>query len=519
MYTYIIVDDESLIRKGTQKKLEAMKDILTCVGEAADGAEALKLVEELKPDLAIVDMQMPNMSGMDLLPLIHQRHADIKLIVISGFRDFDYIKQAIASGAVDYILKPFSKEAIQKCVKTAISHIENRENISRQIADTAEEKENAYYEYDIQYLTNLILGYHTNSSKITSQKLNFINDTRHLILVTLYFGKNRPRLDIQEWIEEQGFGDLALYLTDKSVPQLGFLILLIPTKSALSTQNLVHQISDALLLLGKDHQISLQIGISLAHEDLQELHQAFTETSTALNEQPLCNLLPSVYLYEKEPTPQTLIWDKEDEFLFRLEAGMREEVERLTREMFQYMKRQKNLTLNDAKYYCYTLSSECQRILNYYLKQDIPRTFGSMQNIVSHIFHLEELEEYFLQFFLNMTNLLKPQSVYALDDVVEKMQLYIQFNYQKNLTQDYIASLFYMNRSYLSTIFKQRTGMKFVDYLNHIRLEKAMEYLRLSDRKMYQIAKSVGYDNTKYFFRVFKKKTGITPEQYREKFR
>ncbi|MDO4622382.1 MAG: response regulator [Eubacteriales bacterium] len=519
MYRYIIVDDESLIRRGTRKKLESMQDMLTCVGEASDGQEAIRLAEELKPDLAIVDMQMPNMSGMELLPILHQKHPDIKLIVISGFRDFDYIKQAIASGAVDYILKPFSKEAIQKCVKTALSAIEDQETITRQITSTTEEKESAYYEYDIQYLTNLILGYHTGSSRISSKKLNFINDTHHLVLMTLYFGKKRPDMDMQGWVEEQGFGDLALYLSDKSVPELGFLILFMPTRNAINTQNLVLQISDALLILGRAHQVSLQIGISPSHEDLTELHQAFRETSSALNDQLLDNSLPSVYTYEKETPPRTLVWDREDEFLFRLEAGMNEEVRKLTAELFLFMKKQKNFTLNDAKYYCYTLTAECQRIMNYYLKQENPGTSGSMQNIVSHIFHLEELEEYYLQFFLNMTDLLKPQSVYALDDVVEKMQLYMQFNYQKDLTQDYIASLFYMNRSYLSTIFKQRTGMKFVDYLNNIRIEKAMEYLQTSDRKMYQIAKSVGYDNTKYFFRVFKKKTGMTPEQYREKFR
>lgn len=88
-------------------------------------------------------------------------------------------------------------------------------------------------------------------------------------------------------------------------------------------------------------------------------------------------------------------------------------------------------------------------------------------------------------------------------------------NYQKDITQEYISYLFYINRSYLSTLFKARTGEKFVDYLNSIRIEKAKELLAGSQRKMYQVARAVGYDNVKYFFRVFKKKTGITPEQYR----
>ena len=68
----------------------------------------------------------------------------------------------------------------------------------------------------------------------------------------------------------------------------------------------------------------------------------------------------------------------------------------------------------------------------------------------------------------------------------------------------------------LSTLFKQKTGMKFIDYLNEVRIEKSKELLKDSNRKMYQISKAVGYDNPKYFFRIFKKKTGMTPEQYRE---
>ena len=95
-------------------------------------------------------------------------------------------------------------------------------------------------------------------------------------------------------------------------------------------------------------------------------------------------------------------------------------------------------------------------------------------------------------------------------------QLYIQHNYQKYLIQDFIASLFYLNRSYRSTLFRQTTRTKFVDYLNSVRIEKAKEILENSDRKMYQVAKAVGYDNTKYFFRIFKKIVGISPEQYRK---
>lgn len=457
MYSYVIIDDESLIRKGTIKKLQPLSDEVTCVGEAADGVSGLQLIEELSPDFVILDMQMPTMDGMELLPLLAEKFPQLQKIVISGFRDFDYIKQAISSDAIDYLLKPFSKEALQDCVRTAIKRIEDSQHIHEQIMDSSEQKEAAYYEYDKQYLANLILGYH-----------------------------------------------------------IGFLILFMPNNHVISAKTLTRQIADALLDHSASLHIPLLIGISRLHSDLAELHQAFDETSIALNRQPVQGgTLCESFAWAEEQAPRQVIWDREDEFLFRVEAGMLDEISALSDLLFNWLESLPQFTLADAKYYCYTLSNKCRLILNYYLRQDDTKSSGSMQNVVSHIFRISELKTYYRQFFLNIGELLKDDNVYALDDTVEKIKIYIQHNYQKNLTQDFIASLFYMNRSYLSTLFRQKTGMKFIDYLNDIRIEKAKDMLLHTDRKMYQISKSCGYDNTKYFFRVFKKKMGVTPEQYK----
>ena len=194
---------------------------------------------------------------------------------------------------------------------------------------------------------------------------------------------------------------------------------------------------------------------------------------------------------------------------------MGEEVSALTKQLFTWFTEMSSLTLDDAKYYCYYLSGQCHQIINYYMKQEGESQSGSMQNIVRQMFRLDELQDYYRQFFMNTASLLKGESIYAIDDVISRVQIYIQHNYQKDLTQDFVASLFYLNRSYLSTLFRQKTGMKFIDYLNEIRIEKAMEMLTGTSRRMYQISKAVGYDNPKYFFRIFKKKTGMTPDQYR----
>lgn len=518
MYTYIVIDDETLIRKGTIKKLKTMENQITCIGEADNGQSGLTLIEEVHPDFVILDMQMPVMGGLELLPCLAEKYPEMPLIVISGYRDFDYVKQAISADAIDYILKPFSKEAIQECVSRAIERLENSQTLSRRLADSDEQREAAYYEYDIQYLTNLILGYHTGENSISSEKLNFINDTHRLMLLTLYFRSSSDIQDIniQSWLEDGGFGDLALYLSDPASSQIGFLVLFMPNTEVIHSRRLVDQISSSLTSYAQQMNHPVLIGISQPHSDLNELHTAFVETSSALNRQNMNDSSETIFYYKEESEPRSFVWDQEDEFLFRVEAGMSDEVQSLTEQLFHLMRTASDFTLADAKYYCYYLSGQCRNIVNYYLKQDNPKSSNSIQNVVNYIFSLEELKEYYHQFFINITQMLKTESIYSGDDVVEKIQTYMQHNYQKNLTQNFIASLFYLNRSYLSTLFKQKTDMKFIDYLNDIRIQKSKELLKDSSRKMYQISKAVGYDNPKYFFRIFKKKTGMTPEQYRE---
>ncbi|WP_346909949.1 response regulator [Faecalicatena orotica] len=516
MYTFIIIDDEKIIREGTLKKLSDLNDRITCIGQADNGAEGMKLVEEYNPDIIILDMQMPVMGGTELLPYLSEKYPNKPLIVISGYRDFDYVKHAISANAIDYILKPFSRDTVQKAMLDAIARIDNDASYQTLLSNE-EQAEANYYEYDIQMLENLILGYHTASAAISSRKLGFINETHNLLLLTLHFEKPLEDVSIEEFIVEHNFENLAIYLKNPNNSQLGFIIIFVPEEGTLTDKQLALQITEALLAWLNGHDSRATAGISRTHNSLTELHDAFLETSDALNSQSLSQKELKYYFNINRKEQIFISWDKQEEFLFRVEAGMTEEVHILIDELFFFYQTVPRCTLADVKYHLYQLGSQCRLIMNSYLNQNgSSADSSSMQNVMSYIFSLEELKNYYMQFFTNITALLKPQSVYAIDDVIEKIKIYISRNYQKNLTQDFISCLFYLNRSYLSQLFKNKTNQKFVDYLNQVRIDKAKELLSGSDRKMYQVAKAVGYDNVKYFFRVFKKYEGITPEQYRE---
>lgn len=520
MFTYIIIDDEILIRKGTLKKLEPMHEEITCIGEADNGQDGIKLIAETKPDFVILDMQMPVMNGMELLPYLASHYESMPLIVISGYKNFDYIKQAISARAVEYLLKPFSADMIQDCVKKVLNQLQQRSEIRQQLKLTEEQTEQVRYDYDISLIHNLIFGYRTLDPILTSHRLNYINTTHNLILLTFGYYENADDSKFSLWLEENGFGDMALYISGRDVQQpQGFLILFLPQQDPKLQKDLAKQIFRSFRTYLLSLELKPVVGFSSIHHSLSDLNTAYRECALALDQRPLAAPKNSVCFYQSELHPITINWEHTGEFLFRIEAGMTDAVSELSNDLFQYYESIPGCRLIDVKAHCRKLAGSCQQLITEYINSpasDTSEGSGSMERVSSHFFHITDLEAYYRQFFMNVAFMLKPYSVYNSDDVIENVKTYMQRNYQKDLTQDYIASLFYMNRSYLSSQFRKKTGEKFVDYLNDVRLEHAEELLQNPGQKMYQIAKAVGYDNEKYFFRIFRKRTGMTPDQYRK---
>lgn len=516
MYTYLIVDDEPLIRKGTIKKLMPLSDRITCCAEAENGQEAIVLVRELCPDLVILDMQMPVMDGMQLLPYLSEHYPDTPLIIISGYQNFDYMKQSIASRAVDYILKPFSREEIQKTVLSVLDSLANKKQLENRISLAQSEKEEACYNLELQTLENMLLGYKTDIADFHSSKLSFINSLHQYVLFSIYYFTEKQTHPLQTWLSSSEYSSVSVYLSGQSTRQLVFILLFLPENTDASS--LISHFQKHLVAFLSAHGHQVLIGVSCIHNQLSSLNAAFRETKNVLNTQPACPEAYSCFFYPSETISREIDWEKEDELLFRIESGASDKVKELSSELFAYCRSIPYCTLLSVKHYCERLCAFCYTILNSYLHQsnETPQTSASVQAVTDTLFTLDDLENYYCQFFSNLTFMLQSQSVYANAELIDRICIYIRRNYQKNLTQEYIASLFYLNRSYLSQLFHQKTGEKFIDYLNGIRIEKAKNLLKNTDKKMYQIAKTVGYDNTKYFFRIFKKKTGISPQAWRE---
>ncbi|MGO4695614.1 response regulator [Paenibacillus sp. 2TAB26] len=514
MYSFIIVDDEPLIRKGLLKKIQSFEHKLTFAGEADNGADGLELIQHLDPDIIFTDMRMPEMDGKSLMKIVHQQYPDKKMIVISGHSDFEYMKEAISAKVVSYLLKPFSREEIHRTLEQAIDAIEKERNVKQEVVLKAAEKEHISYHSDIQSLLHLLIGIQQKDKLpiFQSARLKEVSAASAHILLTLYAPASiqQPMIGLQQDY---------IYIPHSQSDKLAFILLSFTEERSVTTM-LKHAERTAAELI---HTVSVRkgsegcVGISTVVHHLSMLRQAHHETIAALDQRSITDF-GRCYLYNKQRLlPDVMLWERTHELLFLIESGQTAKVKELVLDFFAFYIRQPAVSLAQLKEQSRDMIQEVKKILSAYLQtHEDGSPSSSLESVLNISFDLISIQEYLLTVLMSTADLLKENSAYSSENMIDNIKTYIHKNYTKDLTLEKISSLFYLNPSYLSFLFKEKTAQNFTDYINQLRIEQAKTLLKSTDDKIYKVAKQLGYDNPKYFFRVFKKMTGHTPEEFRK---
>ena len=378
------------------------------------------------------------------------------------------------------------------------------------------EKEYFQFDSDIQLIRNILLGLmDQNHPSLSTNRLASIFKTHDYFLLTLHTIGNIDNDKIKIYTQ-QALGNLGLYFPHLHFSNIGFVLFFFPQKSPLQMESTCRKLAQNLVDFLKTPENPVSAGISSLKCELDSLPKAYHETISALNNTQLKETNQFYYYKSDEKPSNAFVWDSMNEFLFRIEVGETQAVQTLLDQFYLIMYENEKNKIIDLKVFFLELTMAVRNILKDYIGTSYSNRYsGSLQGILDSMFDFEELKTYFSHYFVNIAEGMTSKSIYSTDDIVEKVKLYVQKNYQQDLTLEFITSLFYINRSYCSHLFKKVTGNNFVDYVNSIRIEKAEALLIHTDKKMYQIAKVVGYDNAKYFFRIFKKVVGVTPEQFR----
>ncbi|RUT35552.1 response regulator [Paenibacillus zeisoli] len=543
MYTVLIVDDEEPVREAIRILGEWKTLGVSQIYEAADGKEALAMFEKCKPQLVMVDMKMPEMNGAEFLQVVEQIYPQLLTIVISGYNDFQFTRQAIRSKVVDYLLKPVNRQDLNQALRKAIGVIEAKrisenEQITRNITlnmSLPRLKENiylsilerSYKEQSSEGLLPLIEAdglkscYLTavvrimNQNAVCSRRFNgeaallqyavsnVLGDVSDSNLQAFSFANpKRPREMVVVYTSTKG------YLEDSSF-KAGLLV-----KRALTT-------------LGRLFDIQVVAGIGSPYKELSELADSYDEAKAALQATDLLRLSGSVIstgTLESRGSRESLglsLGSRVALLRSTLEAGNMGQARSLLDDYLSTVKSLGKFTLGEADWMLHDF-----RIL----LSDLAIDFGVPVNAhqASGLFRILDTAQTghdflnFEQFHSVMGELLKIYGEQIRQRVagsrsfhIEDVKEYIDRYYYEDIKISMFTEKYYLSREYLMKLFKQQYGFGIHEYMQSVRMEKAADLLNDPQLKVQEISEILGYKDKNYFSKAFRNYYHLSPSEYR----
>lgn len=499
----LIIDDEFIMRQGLKHMLDWERQGFEIVGEASNGKEGLELIAGCNPHIVLCDIVMPQMDGVDFSKMVQSVYPEVQIIILSSYDNFEYVKGALQSGAVDYVLKPtLNPQELLEILKRAAKKIpgltliqEDRVSLEKSLERylLGSEKELAGPEVveRFPYTFYRLFGISIHQSNRKGQNISGIlydkiiesmkelkNCTfvsaliREDILCLVLNFRAGDREEIYEYMEK-----LTLQLTAFHNRIYGVL------SSEFSTRSMIKSIYEEEILpnMGKAFYC-------------QRIHLYMPQKTESCS--PLLKLdynRFSGYLNEKRfKDAIELLYD----YIFDAVRGRMEE--------YRLKNQIKNMLDNilDST----DLEREQKEEIRYGIFKKIDQTIYEKEFISV----LEEIKQ---ELYLNLESGLEE------DYRIRQILSYISDNYNQDLDLNDIAKVFSFNYYYLSAYFNQHMEEGFSEYLNRIRIEQSCRILKEKEMSIAQVSSEVGYSDPSYYCRVFKKVTGDTPSAWRRSHR
>lgn len=507
----LIVDDEVLVRQGIKHLLQWEQEGFAIVGEAANGQEALKLIEQLQPHIVITDIVMPQMDGVELTSIIKERYPQIEVIVLSSFSEFHYVRDTFQKGVADYMLKPkLEAEQLLTILKRTAKRIPSLQLAAHEHAEQP----------SINILLDrLMSGYELDETSGELPKL-FAYPSFRLFGADLKYGRTyatmreqllqrieemlEPFLQQMDYYLLQTEGNMLIVLVNSSE---GHWSSMIPAIRALSNS-----------VRFKEQHIAWALGESF--RSIEQLHEQVHEQFAKL----------AAYRYFL-PQDKTLIIREELPKLLEPEP---------TFNMSQFMEKMQQRKLEEAiemidEYAqaaagCYALDVFAFKSLLGNIIFNMIIMLGKLEintkeleagkysyfRSINESVHITEAIMQLQSFIEQVKETIKASRFAAANPNLTMILDYIHQYYMEPLSLSDVAHHFHFNPSYLSTFFSSHIAEGFSEYLNRVRVDKAAELLQATDLAIADISVQVGYSDHSYFTKVFKKLKGMSPSQFRK---
>ncbi len=499
-----IADDEESIRNGLKVILDWNECGCKICGEANNGKDAIQSIIDIQPDIILLDIKMPGFTGLEVMKEVTKYYEKNKLtlpsfIILSGFADFEYAKEALNLGAKSYILKPVDEDELQDSVKKIVEEINKQKTILKSSKNIQDYK---LHEILLKIFNNEIID-ESEVDTIDFFKHENDNDNKYICTIFVKDNYNSNVEDLLTMIKKNFSFFKFEYLNIKNN-----LVLCVRTSNVETVNKCLERIakSNNRTFICKGENL---IGVKGLQESyfnaLAYTKKLFYFSTIPFVEESCFN---SAEIVEKDIT-KTI-----DTIIFCIETydknKLEDELKILENQLF-------DINLNESetkkKIISFLLDLKNKLVLKY-----PERDFSDekLQNIVSEILEKETFYDTFCYLKVVTNNLLENFNFNTSESVIIKVISYVKNNFTLDLKLETLGEMFNCNSAYLGKKFKKYTGIQFNNYVDNLRIELAKEKLMNSNLKIFQISKLSGYTNTDYFFMKFKKNTGMTPREYKK---
>ncbi len=531
LYRIMLVDDEEEVRKAMIRQMDWEQLGFTVAGDAENGRDALEKLEQLEPDVVMTDIRMPYMDGLALTARIREKYPSVKILIFSGYDDFEYAQQAIKLHVTEYILKPVNSqelaEILQRIRISLDEEIEQRRNINTL-------RENYLGSLPIlreMFLNNLVsrtADVDTVVPKLREYGIDIL-DARKWLAAVIHVEK-MERSEDQVLSQHQELIPISVkkLVEDHLKPYCRFAVFdsiegitVIAAVDQDNTQTgLINLLNDICRESRRFLEVTITVGVGHSCGTLQEINRSYQTAVDALGYRAIVGSGKTIYINDVEPVSRgklQLDAKGEAELVSAIKFGPAELIGTVIQGLISRMD---DVRVHARQYQVYMLSIvNCVIRLMQQYDLDMGEMFGGQTpygEILAGIHRREEFAAWLIPVACRMNEALNRERDNTTRKVILEAREYIQDNYSNpELSVEMLCRHLHMSPAYFSTVFKKETGQTYINYLTEVRLEKAVELLNTTEEKTYVIAQKVGYQEQNYFSYVFKKKYGISPTRYR----
>ncbi|WP_168123470.1 response regulator [Paenibacillus sp. HB172176] len=532
----MIVDDEPLMRQGIAKKIELSGLPLETVAEAGDGRSALSRLKEAKPEIVITDIRMPGMDGLSFLQQAKQLNEEIEFIIISGYGEFEYAKKAIQYGVEDYLLKPVNKQELKDCLMRILAKLERKDRQSSRNQKLEYLQQEGNEAIRRRVLTKFIQQGDEAEAAMQDIKLKAMQEhcqqflaiiftPDHLELPYRSFFKGDDSLvwfavkNIISTVMESSTREGALF---NNAADENELIYILGEHRSVSCNQLFEELQKILESFKLYLKLDFTIGCGGVVDRMELIQQSYRQARQACRNKIIhgSNRVYQATEQVVEAHQASMLSEGDQQLLSHcLNECNRAALHRWIEQRVTQIAKAEDSAFSHLESFCIDFHLLLRKF--FFSRTNIPGwIIGEMNDLLAWLQGVSDWRDvwgYLNTVIDNMIEHLSQERHASEYRVIDEVKSYIDSSLHEQINLLAIAERFYFHPNYLARRFKECFGETFINYLTNSRMRKAELLLREPHLQIQQVAELVGFLDAAYFSSVFRKKTGMTPTEYRHR--